>query len=77
MAVAALEASVLLALVGPRTAEAAFPGKNGKIAYSAFDIFTSHRQIYTVPLPSSGATATPVAGKTGGYSPNWGVSTRR
>jgi Tol biopolymer transport system component len=45
--VAALAASVLLALVGSKPAKAAFPGKNGKIAYSAYD--GSHNQIYTIP----------------------------
>jgi Tol biopolymer transport system component len=48
VAVAALVASVLLALVGSKTAEAAFPGKNGKIAYSTLDS-SFHSQIYTVP----------------------------
>lgn len=48
MAVAALGASVLLALVGPKSADAAFPGKNGKIVYTSLDS-SFHSQIYTVP----------------------------
>ena len=45
--VAAALLVLMLVLVNPRTAEAAFPGTNGRIAYSGFD--GNDFEIFTIP----------------------------
>ena len=63
---------LLLMLVDVRPAEATFPGKPGKIAYSGYD--GNDREIYTIKPGGGGKFKVTDNGGPDDYTPSWGSS---
>jgi hypothetical protein len=64
---------IMLVIVEARPAEATFPGKPGKIAYSGYDGPNGDREIYTIK-PGGGGKFNVTDNATSDYSPSWGSS---
>jgi hypothetical protein len=62
---------LIMLVVEARPAEATFPGKPGKIAYSGYD--GQDYEIYTIN-PGGGGKFNVTDNGTGDYNPSWGSS---
>jgi hypothetical protein len=71
LAAAVLVACAVALLAGSREADATFPGKPGKIAYSGYD--GPDAEIYTIDA-GGGGKFNVTANTTEDYSPSWGSS---
>ena len=64
---------LVMLVVQERPAEATFPGKPGKIAYSGEDGPNGDYEVYTIK-PDGGGKFKVTDNSTGDYTPSWGSS---